>query len=57
MRLAPPLFLREDEMIWQDPVDLSHITYEYFRRYFVGNKDAVAERLAALRERLRRRAP
>jgi len=29
MRLAPPLFLREDEMIWQDPVDLSHITYEY----------------------------
>jgi len=29
MRLAPPLFLREDEMIWQDPVDFSHITYEY----------------------------
>ena len=29
LRLAPPLFLREDEMIWQDPVDLSHITYEY----------------------------
>ena len=28
LRLAPPLFLREDEMIWQDPVDLSHITYE-----------------------------
>jgi hypothetical protein len=20
---------REDEMIWQDPVDFSHITYEY----------------------------
>ena len=29
LRLAPPLFLREDEMIWQDPVELSHITYEY----------------------------
>lgn len=29
MRLVPPLFLREDEMIWQDPVDYSHITYEY----------------------------
>ena len=29
MRLAPPLFLREDEMIWQDPVDFSHITFEY----------------------------
>ena len=28
LRLAPPLFLRDDEMIWQDPVDLSHITYE-----------------------------
>ena len=28
LRLAPPLFLREDEMIWQDPVELSHITYE-----------------------------
>ena len=27
-RLAPPLFLRNDEIIWQDPVDLSHITYE-----------------------------
>ena len=27
LRLAPPLFLRDDEMIWQDPVDLSHITY------------------------------
>merc|ERR1719495_977741 len=29
MRLALPLFMREDEMIWQDPVDFSHITYEY----------------------------
>lgn len=29
MRLVPPLYLREDEMIWQDPVDFSHITYEY----------------------------
>jgi len=29
MRFAPPLFLREDEMIWQDPVDYSDITYEY----------------------------
>jgi len=28
-RLLPPLYLREDEMIWQDPVDYSHITYEY----------------------------
>lgn len=28
-RLVPPLFLREDEMIWADPVDLSHLTYEY----------------------------
>ena len=48
MRLVPPLFLRcqeltsanqrspfssrEDEMIWQDPVDYSHITYEYDHR-------------------------
>ena len=23
---------REDEMIWQDPVDYSHITYEYDHR-------------------------
>lgn len=29
MRFAPPLFLRDDEMIWQDPVDYSDITYEY----------------------------
>lgn len=29
LRFAPPLFLREDEMIWQDPVDYSDITYEY----------------------------
>ena len=29
LRLVPPLFLREDEMIWQDPVDWSHISYEY----------------------------
>ena len=27
LRLAPPLFLQDDEMIWQDPVNLSHITY------------------------------
>ena len=29
LRLVPPLFLREDEMIWQDPVDWAHISYEY----------------------------
>ncbi|XP_023342997.1 CCR4-NOT transcription complex subunit 11 [Eurytemora carolleeae] len=29
LRLAPPLFLREHEMIWQDPVDYGYITYEY----------------------------
>jgi len=28
-RLAPPLYVRENEMIWQDPVDYSYITYEY----------------------------
>ena len=28
-RLAPPLFMRSEELIWQDPVDLSHLTYEY----------------------------
>ena len=26
-RLAPPLFMRSEELIWQDPVDLSHLTY------------------------------
>jgi len=29
LRIPPPLYLRENEMIWQDPVDLSYITYEY----------------------------
>jgi len=29
LRLAPPLFLRENEMIWQDPVDYGYISYEY----------------------------
>jgi len=29
LRPAPPLHLREDEMIWQEPLDLTHITYEY----------------------------
>jgi len=29
LRLVPPLFLREDEMIWQDPVDWTHLSYEY----------------------------
>jgi len=29
LRLPPPLYLREDELIWQDPVDLSHMTLEY----------------------------
>jgi len=28
-RLAPPLYLREDEMIWQDPLDLSYVEFEY----------------------------
>ena len=26
---------REDEMIWQDPVDYSHITYEYDHRWLL----------------------
>jgi len=29
MRLAPPLYIRENEMIWQDPVDYGYISYEY----------------------------
>jgi len=29
LRLAPPLFIRDQEMIWQDPVDYGYIAYEY----------------------------